>query len=83
MYNKPANANGRIVLSLISALYVLCLADFAVNWYFLDWVVVTNGDTRDSIFLATVGGVQWLFILNNILYYCLFMIADGLLVSNL
>ncbi|PPQ90614.1 hypothetical protein CVT25_006684 [Psilocybe cyanescens] len=47
---KPANLNRLIVLSAISVLYLLCLLEFIVQWYYLDWVVVIAGDTQESIF---------------------------------
>ncbi|PPQ83551.1 hypothetical protein CVT25_006865, partial [Psilocybe cyanescens] len=78
---KPANLNRRIVLSAISVLYLLCFLDFIVEWYYLDWEVVITGDTRESIFLATVGnGLEWAFVLSGFLENFLLIISDGLLV---
>ncbi|PPQ94507.1 hypothetical protein CVT25_014161 [Psilocybe cyanescens] len=54
--NKPASLNRRIVISTISVLYLLCFFDCIVEWYYLDWVVVINGDTRESIFFGKCGG---------------------------
>ncbi|PPQ85904.1 hypothetical protein CVT25_014750 [Psilocybe cyanescens] len=56
------STNHRIVLSPMSLLYLLCFSEFIVQWYFLNWVIVSNGDTRESIFLETVGGgPPWIF----------------------
>ncbi|PPQ83556.1 LOW QUALITY PROTEIN: hypothetical protein CVT25_006792 [Psilocybe cyanescens] len=78
---KPANLNHCIVLSAISVLYILCFLDFIVEWYYLDWEVVITGDTRESIFLATVGnGLEWAFVLSGFLENFLLIISDGLLV---
>ncbi|PPQ93632.1 hypothetical protein CVT25_000818 [Psilocybe cyanescens] len=78
---KPANLNRLIVLSTISVLYLICFLYFIVQWYFLDWVVVVNGDTRESIFLSTVGdGLEWTWILNDFLQISMFIISDGLLI---
>ncbi|PPQ80969.1 hypothetical protein CVT25_014718 [Psilocybe cyanescens] len=79
---KPTSLNRRIVISTISVLYLLCFADFIVEWYYLDWVVVINGDTRESIFWGSVGeGPQWIFVLNDFLQISSFIVADGLLVD--
>ncbi|PPQ90918.1 hypothetical protein CVT25_007845 [Psilocybe cyanescens] len=77
---KPANPNRRVVLSAISVLYLLCFLNFIVEWYYLDWTTVTTGDTRQSIFLETVDGIQWIWILNLFLENFLFIISDGLLI---
>ncbi|PPQ92897.1 hypothetical protein CVT25_010452 [Psilocybe cyanescens] len=78
---KPVNSNHCIVLSAISVLYCLCFLYFAVQWYYLDWVLVVNGDTRESIFLATVvDGLDWIWVLCGFLANSMFIISDGLLI---
>ncbi|PPQ94337.1 hypothetical protein CVT25_000296 [Psilocybe cyanescens] len=80
---KPMNLNRCIVLAAISALYFLYFLDFIMEWYDLDWVVVINGDTRESIFLATMGdGLQWTLALSIFLQNSLLIISDGLLVGQ-
>ncbi|PPQ90924.1 hypothetical protein CVT25_007851 [Psilocybe cyanescens] len=60
---KPANLNHRIVLSAISMLYFLCFLEFIIDWYYINWTIVTNGNTRESIFLGIVGdGHEWIRI---------------------
>ncbi|PPQ74132.1 hypothetical protein CVT25_003590 [Psilocybe cyanescens] len=67
--------------ALISVLYLLCFLYFITEWYYLDWVVVINGHTRESIFWVTVGnGLQWVFVLNDFLQNSLLIISDGLLI---
>ncbi|PPQ84812.1 hypothetical protein CVT25_015158 [Psilocybe cyanescens] len=77
---KPANSKRHIVLSAISVLYLLCFLDFIVQWYYLDWVVVINGDTRESIFSGTVNGLQWISVLSTILASSLLIVSDSLLI---
>ncbi|PPQ92899.1 hypothetical protein CVT25_010454 [Psilocybe cyanescens] len=78
---KPTNSNRHIILSAISLLYLLCLLDFVVEWYYLNWTIVITGDTRESIFLATVGGgLPWTWILSDFLQNSLLIISDGLLI---
>ncbi|PPQ95158.1 hypothetical protein CVT25_013303 [Psilocybe cyanescens] len=79
---KSANVNRRIVLSAISLLYVLCFSQLLVQWYSLHWTFVTNGSTRETIFLGTVGeDPQWIFVLSSLLLYSLVLVPDGLLVD--
>ncbi|PPQ82850.1 hypothetical protein CVT25_009221 [Psilocybe cyanescens] len=78
---KAENTNRRIVLSVISVLYLICFSDFIFQWYFLDWFVVVNGDTRESIFFGTLGGgPAWMGVLNTFLFYSLLIVSDGLLI---
>ncbi|PPQ81329.1 hypothetical protein CVT25_015085 [Psilocybe cyanescens] len=77
---KSANMNRRIILSAISVLYLLCFFNFIFQWYILDWSVVINGDTRKSVFIATVEGPHWAFVLTVFLVYSLFIVSDGLLI---
>ncbi|PPQ90612.1 hypothetical protein CVT25_006682 [Psilocybe cyanescens] len=77
---KPENFNRRIVISTISVLYLLCFFDFIVQWYYLTWTIVINGDTRESIFLGTVDGPQWTSVLSAFLENSLLIVSDGLLI---
>ncbi|PPQ94166.1 hypothetical protein CVT25_003751 [Psilocybe cyanescens] len=78
---KPANSNHCIVHTAISMLYFLCFLNFIMDWYYINWTIVTNGNTRESMFLATVGdGLEWISILNNVLQNSLLIISDGLLI---
>ncbi|PPQ82444.1 hypothetical protein CVT25_007242, partial [Psilocybe cyanescens] len=80
-WTKPANLNCRIVLSAISVLYFLCFSEFIIDWYYINWTIVTNGNMRESIFLGTVGyGLEWTWVLNDFLQNSLLIISDGLLI---
>ncbi|PPQ87547.1 hypothetical protein CVT25_008472 [Psilocybe cyanescens] len=57
------------------------LLNFLMGWYFLDWVVVINGDTRESIFSGGLGeSPQWIWVLSDFLVTSSFVVADGLLI---
>uniref|UniRef100_A0A8H7XVV4 Uncharacterized protein n=1 Tax=Psilocybe cubensis TaxID=181762 RepID=A0A8H7XVV4_PSICU len=74
-------STGHIVISAISVLYFLCFLDCLLQWYFLNFLIVSNGDTRESIFnWIIVGGKRWMWVLNNFLFYCLFVVSDVLLI---
>ncbi|PPQ95691.1 hypothetical protein CVT25_000788 [Psilocybe cyanescens] len=78
---KPANSNRCIILSAVSVMYFLCLLDFIIQWYYIDWTIVTNGNTRESIFWVTVeDSLEWISILNDFLQNFVFIISDGLLI---
>ncbi|PPQ81330.1 LOW QUALITY PROTEIN: hypothetical protein CVT25_015086 [Psilocybe cyanescens] len=79
---KSANMNRRIILSAISILYLICFSNFITQWYILDLSVVINGDTRQSIFIATEFGPVWIFVLTVFLLYSLLIVSDGLLVPS-
>ncbi|PPQ94135.1 hypothetical protein CVT25_007891 [Psilocybe cyanescens] len=78
---KPENFNRRIIIPTISALYLLCFFNLIVQWYYLTWIIVVNGDSRESIFLGTVDGLQWIAVLTDLLENSLLIISDGLLVD--
>ncbi|PPQ94732.1 hypothetical protein CVT25_007697 [Psilocybe cyanescens] len=77
---KLVNSNRYVALSAISVLYLLCFLYFIVEWYYLDWAIVMNGDTRESIFLATEDGLPWAWILSGFAENSLFIVSDGLLI---
>lgn len=79
---KPRSAHRRICLSAISVLYLLCLAQFLVQWYFLNLTVVMTGYTRKSMFFATIEGPRWIQTLDSFLFYSSLAVSDGLLVSK-
>lgn len=78
---KSANTNCCVVLMAISVLYLLSFIDFIVEWYFLDWVIVVNGDTRNSMFWSSLGGPTWIIVFDNVVFNSSFVVSDGLLVS--
>lgn len=55
---------------------------FVIQWYYLDFAVVINGDTKETIFNATIeGGPVWIFVLFQFFFYSVFVVSDGLLVG--
>ncbi|PPQ88319.1 hypothetical protein CVT25_012438 [Psilocybe cyanescens] len=71
----------RVVLSAISALHLLSLSQFIVQWYSIDLDVVINGDTRETIFISNVeGGPPWVWVFVDFLTYSSFVVSDGLLI---
>ncbi|KAH9478160.1 hypothetical protein JR316_0008613 [Psilocybe cubensis] len=79
---SSSNSGRRIVSVSISALYLLCLIDLFLNWYFLNWAFIEHGKTQDSVFRAAVGlgAPIWLQILNEVLLNLLLVCADALLI---
>lgn len=83
VYFKRREAPPRvIVVTAMTALYFLSLAMLGVNWYFLSTVVVNNGDSRNSIFMAftkTPGrGSGWVNETKLFLGNIAFPVCDGL-----
>lgn len=63
---------------------MLCLGVFVIEWYYLDLAIIVDGNSRGSIFDSTLnGGPLWVFILHQILFFGVFIVSDGLLVSAL
>ncbi|PPQ93930.1 hypothetical protein CVT25_010671 [Psilocybe cyanescens] len=44
----PANRARLVVLSTISLLYTLCMVQLVLQWYYINLVMITSGDTRDA-----------------------------------
>lgn len=77
------SVNRRILLWSISALYFVCFTEFIIQWYTLDLEIVTNGSTRESIFISIVdGGSRWIRVFMDFLRYSCLMLSDGLLVGS-
>ncbi|PPQ79586.1 hypothetical protein CVT25_003467 [Psilocybe cyanescens] len=78
---KAGSSISRTVLSAISVLYLLCVSEFVIQWFFLDLTIVDNGDTRESIFFQTLGGSpDWIILLSDFQFYSALMVSDGLLI---
>lgn len=77
----PSNTGRRIILSVITLLYTLCMGTGVIQLYFQDLAIVTNGDTRASILASTLGAnPSPLYALFNFFYFATFLVSDGLLV---
>ncbi|PPQ93053.1 hypothetical protein CVT25_011929 [Psilocybe cyanescens] len=70
----------RIIVIAISMLYVMCALIFSMNWYSLNWAIVDNGETRESMFIGSVQAPTWTFITYVILQFSLPIVADSLLI---
>lgn len=77
---KPANTNRRMVLIAISVLYMLSFVYFIFEWYFVDWSLVVNGESRDSMFWSTLGAPIWCDGFESFLFDASLVVSDGLLV---
>ncbi|PPQ74317.1 hypothetical protein CVT25_000710, partial [Psilocybe cyanescens] len=78
---KPANTHRCGILYSISMLYLLCMIVFVIQWYYLDFAIVINGDTKESIFNATIeGGPVWIFVFFQFFFYSVFIVSDELLI---
>ncbi|KAH9474204.1 hypothetical protein JR316_0008607 [Psilocybe cubensis] len=71
---KSSNKSRRVVIAMISTLYLLTLADTILEWYFLDWSFITYGITRDTIFWSSLQGPVWYQAVDNFLFSSLLII---------
>lgn len=78
---RSSNANRRVVSITISVLYLFGFVNFILQWYILDWDVVRNGDTRDSVYWASIEGQSWFSLVGAFLPDSSLLISDGLLVG--
>ncbi|KAH9481732.1 hypothetical protein JR316_0006259 [Psilocybe cubensis] len=80
--SKSARSKSRrLVIFVISGLYLSCLGISVLQWSSLHHSIVTQGETRESAYLSVIGsGPMWSYVLLNMLFYGLFVMADGLLV---
>ncbi|KAH9478993.1 hypothetical protein JR316_0009457 [Psilocybe cubensis] len=68
------------VLTTITALYWLSFLDFILQWYFLNWAFIMNGNIKESIFFSSLDSPLWVSELLRIIETVIFVISDGLLV---
>ncbi|KAH9474203.1 hypothetical protein JR316_0008606 [Psilocybe cubensis] len=77
----PVNVeNYAISSNLNSSMTFNLLMDFSLQWYYLNWSIVVNGSTRNSIFVASLSSPTWLHIFNEFLFNLLFVVSDALLI---
>ncbi|PPQ79792.1 hypothetical protein CVT25_003146 [Psilocybe cyanescens] len=78
---KPSNPNRHIIVTTTSILYLLCIGLFSIEWYYIDYAVVFNGDTRASILHTTLeGGPESIFVIYEFFFFLLFIVSDGILI---
>lgn len=84
VYKIEAKARNRIALSAFSLLYAICMVQLAIQWYYVNLIFVTNGETRLSIFETELnrGSIE-VFVVFETTFCLMFIIADALLVSHI
>lgn len=68
------------IIITITTLYLVCLAQLAIQWYALQWEFITNGQTRQDSYLAILENPEALVLASFVTSYSVVVIADGLLV---
>ncbi|PPQ80023.1 hypothetical protein CVT25_001418 [Psilocybe cyanescens] len=77
----PANRGRLIVLSTISLLYILCMVQLVLQWYYINLIMITSGDTRESIFFAILGrGSTSVYAVFQVSFCLMFIVSDALLI---
>ncbi|KJA17213.1 hypothetical protein HYPSUDRAFT_219033 [Hypholoma sublateritium FD-334 SS-4] len=69
-----------MVLIAISLLYLVNVANAAVQWFILKTVFITDGRTRGTSFAAADQTLFWGTLLNDIFVAIVSVVADGLLI---
>ncbi|KAF9554616.1 hypothetical protein CPC08DRAFT_821600 [Agrocybe pediades] len=81
--NTMAGPRTAVALRVLTALYIVLLAEAAVQWYDASLVFSTQGSSRLSIFIAsatTAAIPPAVDILVTVLEYAGFLLADGLMI---
>ena len=79
MTRKASQA--RVVTTTITMLYLLSIAQLAIQWQLLQSSFVDNGETRKTIFLTTFFNPVWATLASVGCTGATTILADGLLVS--
>ena len=76
-------SQARVVTATITMLYLLSIAQLAIQWQVLQWGFVDNGKTRETIFMASANTTPlWAKLASNGCIGATNILADGLLVST-
>jgi len=70
----------RIVVTIMTMLYMLGIAQFGIQWYICSWNFTTNGDTRETVFVSLFNGPVWTRLVITITSFSMCILADGLLI---
>ena len=70
------------VTATITMLYLLSIAQLAIEWQLLQSSFVDGGETRESIFIATFFNPAWTHLAGEVCTAATNILADGLLVST-
>ena len=75
-------SQARIVTATITMLYILNMAQLAIQWQLLQSSFVDSGETRETIFLTTFFNPAWATLASQGCTAATNILADGLLVST-
>ena len=75
-------SQARVVTATITMLYLLSIAQLPIQWQVLQWGFVDNGETRETIFMASANTPPWVELASNGCIGATNILADGLLVST-
>jgi len=74
----------KVVITVTTALFMVAMTQTGLQLYYIDWVFVTMGSTRETIFKATSTYPSAIIeLFRNITYFGPFILADWLMVSYL
>jgi hypothetical protein len=72
-----------IIVAAITALYLVYVSQTAISCFIAKQAFVNNGQTQKTIFAAIFVSPLWGTFVDDICYYLMAQISDGLLVWNL
>ncbi|KAH9477697.1 hypothetical protein JR316_0009923 [Psilocybe cubensis] len=77
----PTSQGKIVILSAISLLYALCLVQQAIQWYYINLILIFNGDTRLDIFFAVLErGSVAVYAVFQFSFCFIFVVSDALLI---
>jgi len=72
----------RVVVSLITLLFVFAMTQIGLQWYYTNWTFVENGATRETMARASqTYPSASIHLVTNITYFGPFILADWLMVG--
>jgi len=74
-------SHATVVTATITMIYVLNVAQLAIQWQLLQSSFVDNGETRETIFITTFLNPAWATLASQCCTAATNILADGLLVS--
>ncbi|KDR71336.1 hypothetical protein GALMADRAFT_144025 [Galerina marginata CBS 339.88] len=79
LYLTRKGSQRRMVILSITLLYLLDIIMLGALWYYLEWVFLVNGETRESAFDSISTTPGWVGLLVSMASSFTVVIADGLL----
>jgi len=74
---------GRIVVTTMTLLYLLGIAQLGIQWYVCCWNFLGNGDTRETVFVSLFRVPVRTHLAIIIASFSMCILADGLLASRI